>query len=99
MFFTLRNHPEWQRECGMGAPRDPLVLALEKDRRAAGSGGIKRHCSACSVGQQCTRLTEVKTSAHLLDHYQAPGQGVLPLDKGSPPKGKTLPPKPSRTPL
>lgn len=34
MFFSLCNHPEWQRDCGMGTPSDPLVLTLEKDRKA-----------------------------------------------------------------
>jgi len=34
MFFTLRNHPEWQKESGINlAPQDPLVLALERDRK------------------------------------------------------------------
>lgn len=33
MFFTLRNHPEWQTECGLGPPQDPMVLALEKGNR------------------------------------------------------------------
>lgn len=33
MFFTLRQHPEWEKECGINlAPSDPLVLALEKDQ-------------------------------------------------------------------
>ena len=31
MFFTLRIHPEWQKECSINlAPSDPLILALEK---------------------------------------------------------------------
>ncbi|XP_042653251.1 uncharacterized protein LOC122153867 [Tyto alba] len=32
MFFTLRNHPEWQRDCGLVPPQDPMVLALERER-------------------------------------------------------------------
>ncbi|KAK4807000.1 hypothetical protein QYF61_000329 [Mycteria americana] len=33
MFFTLRNHPEWQKECGINlAPQDPMVLVIEKER-------------------------------------------------------------------
>lgn len=33
MFFTLRQHPGWQKKCGISlAPTKPLVLALEKDR-------------------------------------------------------------------
>lgn len=35
MFFSLWHHPEWQRDCGIGAPSDPLVLALEKDNKAS----------------------------------------------------------------
>lgn len=31
LFFILRNHPEWQRECGY-IPQDPMVLALEKEQ-------------------------------------------------------------------
>lgn len=38
MFFTLRNHPEWQKECGINlAPQDPLILAIEKDMRKEGA--------------------------------------------------------------
>ena len=34
MFFTLRNHPEWQKDCGFNfAPQDPMVLALEKENQ------------------------------------------------------------------
>lgn len=53
--FTLRNKPEWQRGCGINLPpRDPLVLALEKDR-----GKRKmRWCSACSIGQKCLKLRD-----------------------------------------
>lgn len=35
MFVSLWNHPEWQRDCGIGAPSDPLVLALKKDNKAS----------------------------------------------------------------
>ena len=30
LFFTLRNHPEWQKVCGL-APQDPMVIALVKE--------------------------------------------------------------------
>uniref|UniRef100_A0A8D0FQI8 Core shell protein Gag P30 domain-containing protein n=1 Tax=Strix occidentalis caurina TaxID=311401 RepID=A0A8D0FQI8_STROC len=30
MFFTLHNHPDWQKDCGLIVPQDPLVLALEQ---------------------------------------------------------------------
>lgn len=58
MFFTLRNHPEWQRSCGINpAPQDPLVLAMEKEQKKVGQG-MKRCCSSCSIGQRCTKLKE-----------------------------------------
>lgn len=31
LFFSLWNHPKWQRDCGIKPPSNPLVLALEKD--------------------------------------------------------------------
>lgn len=53
MFFTLRNHPEWQKGCGINwAPRDPVVLALEKDQKRP-NGTLKQCCSACSIGERC----------------------------------------------
>lgn len=58
-FFTLRNHPEWQKECGINlAPQDPLILSIEKDMRRDGVGKLKRCCSACSIGQRCLKLNE-----------------------------------------
>ncbi|KAK4817884.1 hypothetical protein QYF61_001694 [Mycteria americana] len=45
MFFTLRNHPEWQKECGINlAPQDPMVLAIEKERNKQ-NRILKRCCS------------------------------------------------------
>ena len=33
MFSTLRNHPEWQVDCGINIPpEDALVLSLEKEK-------------------------------------------------------------------
>ncbi|KAK4831055.1 hypothetical protein QYF61_014987 [Mycteria americana] len=32
LFFTLRNHLEWQQQCGM-IPQDSMVLTLEKQGR------------------------------------------------------------------
>lgn len=59
MFFTLRNHPEWQRECGVNiALQDPLVLAMEKEKRD--SEKLKRCGSACNVGQRCLELREIE---------------------------------------
>lgn len=55
-FFTLRNHPEWQRDCGINvAPLDPLILALEKDRGKQGSQ-VDRCCSACNIEERCLKL-------------------------------------------
>ncbi|RMB92916.1 hypothetical protein DUI87_30654 [Hirundo rustica rustica] len=58
LFFTLRNHPEWQRNCGMRSPSDPLVLALEKYNKAT-KGKPKRCCSTCSINQRCTHPDKV----------------------------------------
>ncbi|RMC20318.1 hypothetical protein DUI87_01167 [Hirundo rustica rustica] len=52
------NHPEWQRDCGMRSPSDPLVLALEKDNKAT-KGKPKRCCSTCSINQRCTHPDKV----------------------------------------
>ncbi|XP_031953020.1 natural cytotoxicity triggering receptor 3 ligand 1 [Corvus moneduloides] len=64
-FFSLRKHPEWQRDCGIKPPSDPMVLALEKENNK-GRRRIKRCCSSCSIGQRCTRSDKV---------YQAAAQG------------------------
>ncbi|XP_048178076.1 uncharacterized protein LOC125334894 [Corvus hawaiiensis] len=64
-FFSLRNHPEWQRDCGIKPPSDPMVLALEKENKK-GRGRIKQCCSSCSIDQRCTRSDKV---------YQAAAQG------------------------
>ncbi|XP_027523374.1 uncharacterized protein LOC113958934 [Corapipo altera] len=82
MFFTLRNKPEWQRECGVNvAPQDPLVLALEKDKKNLRPK--ERCCDACSIRQQCLKLKRrdsEKESEVSLWEYQpyAPGYGVPP---------------------
>ncbi|XP_076217227.1 uncharacterized protein LOC143171928 [Aptenodytes patagonicus] len=74
MFFTLRQHPEWQKKCGINlAPTDPLVLALEKDEREREKGKVlKRCCSACSIGQRCLKLTQ-KEQEEDLEMLVAPG--------------------------
>lgn len=52
MFFTLRNHPEWQKDCGLNpTPSDPFVLALEKENQ----GKWLKRCSMCSIGQTCSK--------------------------------------------
>lgn len=58
MFFILRNHQEWQRDCGIRPPSDPLVLALEKENKAKGRQ-IKCCCSACSIRQWCMRSDKI----------------------------------------
>ncbi|TRZ06595.1 hypothetical protein HGM15179_020512, partial [Zosterops borbonicus] len=74
MFFSLRNHPEWQRDCGMRPPSDPLVLALEKDNKAT-KGKPKRCCSTCSINQRCTHPDKV---------YQERRRVVENADSGPP---------------
>lgn len=58
MFFSLRNHPEWQRGCGIRPPSDPLILALERDNKAT-RGKPKWCCSTCSINQRCTHPDKV----------------------------------------
>lgn len=75
MFFTLRNHPEWQKECGINlAPQDPLVLALEKENEKERKGKLKRCCSACSIGQRCVKLGKIRDPevGDLPEHYKPP---------------------------
>lgn len=40
MFFTFRDHPEWQRDCRMGPPQDPLVLTSERDKKRKNGKGV-----------------------------------------------------------
>lgn len=58
LFFTLRSHPEWQQDCGLRPPSDPLVLALEKENKASREKP-KRCCSTCSINQRCTHPDKV----------------------------------------
>jgi len=51
MFFTLRNHPEWQRDCGMIPPQDPVVLALEQENW----NGVVQHVA---LGKDVLKLTK-----------------------------------------
>ncbi|XP_052631464.1 uncharacterized protein LOC128136245 isoform X2 [Harpia harpyja] len=75
MFFTLRNHPEWQRDCGMVPPQDPMVLALERENNKEFRGKLRRCCSAYSIGQRCTKTNKI---------HQAPEQGLTDLFKPPP---------------
>lgn len=59
MFFTLRNHVEWQKNCGMVPPQNPMVLVLERENNRECKSRLKRCCSSCSIGQRCTRVEKV----------------------------------------
>ncbi|KAJ7409046.1 hypothetical protein BTVI_58094 [Pitangus sulphuratus] len=55
LFFTLRNKPKWQKDCGINvAPQDPLILALERDQKKHKQE--KCCCDTCSIGQRCLNL-------------------------------------------
>ena len=72
MFFTLRNHPEWQKECGINlAPQDPLVLALEKNKKRE-QGKLKRCCSACSIGERCLKVKDRGAEERMEDYVLPP---------------------------
>ena len=59
LFFTLKNHPEWQKDCGINMPpSNPFMLSLEKEKNKKGDNKLKRCCSACSIGQRCLKLYE-----------------------------------------
>lgn len=77
MFFTLRNHPEYQTDWGLTVPQDPMVLALEKEYKKEGKRKLKRRCSACSIGQRCTKLGNVRDpeAGDLLEYYKPPERG------------------------
>uniref|UniRef100_A0A8C0IF25 Core shell protein Gag P30 domain-containing protein n=1 Tax=Bubo bubo TaxID=30461 RepID=A0A8C0IF25_BUBBB len=76
MFFTFRNHPEWQRDCGLVPPQDPLVLALGKDYKGEMKRKLKRCCSSCSIGQRCTRVDKTRRAKEqsLEDLFKPPPQ-------------------------
>jgi len=59
MFFTLQNHPELQRDCGLIPPQDPMVLALERENNKEFRVKLRQCCSGCSIGQRCTNLTDL----------------------------------------
>nr|XP_032601347.2 uncharacterized protein LOC116807394 [Taeniopygia guttata] len=74
MFFSLRNHPEWQRDCGIRPPSDPLVLALEKDNKA-NKEKLKRCCSTCSINQRCSHPSKAYATEIL---EQGTAEALLP---------------------
>uniref|UniRef100_A0A8B9ERN9 CCHC-type domain-containing protein n=1 Tax=Anser cygnoides TaxID=8845 RepID=A0A8B9ERN9_ANSCY len=100
MFFTLQNHPEWQRDCGMIPPQDPMVLALERDNSEDRKGKLKRCCSACSIGQQCTKAEKVHQPLEqdLVDLFKPPPKPQeQDTDSEEPPTppGSPVPPPPN----
>ena len=74
MFFTLWNHLEWQRDCGMVPPQDPLVLTLKRENNKEFKGKLKRCCSACSIGQRCTKRGKIRQASEqdLTDLFKPP---------------------------
>jgi len=66
MFYTLRDCPKWQKQCGMGTSRDPFVLTLEKDCKEGEGKEICRCCS-CSIEQRCFKLTQQEELPDLLE--------------------------------
>lgn len=53
MFFTLQNHPEWQKDCGLNpAHSDPFTQAIERENTGK---WLKHCCSMCSTGQSCSK--------------------------------------------
>ena len=52
LFFSLRNHLEWQRQCGIH-PRVSMVMALGKGQCEK---GLKKCCANCSVGKKCLKF-------------------------------------------
>uniref|UniRef100_A0A8D0KWC1 Core shell protein Gag P30 domain-containing protein n=1 Tax=Strix occidentalis caurina TaxID=311401 RepID=A0A8D0KWC1_STROC len=40
MFFTIHNHPDWQKDCGLIIPQDPLVLTLDVGQKCTKIGKV-----------------------------------------------------------
>lgn len=81
MFFTLRNHPEWQRDCGMIPPQDPLALALERESKEK-KNKPKQCCSSCDTGQRCTKQEKIHhdVDQELVDVFKPPPRGRVDTD-------------------
>ncbi|KAL2298240.1 hypothetical protein Nmel_000525, partial [Mimus melanotis] len=90
----------WQRDCGIKPPSDPLVLALEKDCKAANKGKLKHYYPSCSIGQKCTKSNKVyHTTAQeqdLTNLFKPPPkrQKENESSEGTPPKTPTPPSNP-----
>lgn len=81
MYFTLQDHPKWQRGCGIRPLSDPLVLALKKNYKASNKGNHKQCCSTCNTVQRCTKSNTVY-------HTAVQGQDLTDLFKPPPRKQK-----------
>uniref|UniRef100_A0A8C4UZT5 Core shell protein Gag P30 domain-containing protein n=1 Tax=Falco tinnunculus TaxID=100819 RepID=A0A8C4UZT5_FALTI len=75
MFFTLQNHPEYQINCRLITPQDPMVSGSEKESKKGGKEKL-RCCSACSIGHRCTKLEKTKNPGveDLPEYYKPPVQ-------------------------
>ena len=62
LFFTLRNHPEWQRQCGIH-PHGPMVMALKKGKCEK---GLKKCCAGCGVGKKCLKFESEEDDVELM---------------------------------
>jgi len=62
LFFSLRNHSEWQRQCGIH-PRGSMVMTLKKGNCEKGS---KKSCAACSVGKECLKYEPEEDDVELM---------------------------------
>uniref|UniRef100_A0A8C3MY57 Uncharacterized protein n=1 Tax=Geospiza parvula TaxID=87175 RepID=A0A8C3MY57_GEOPR len=74
MFFTLRNKPEWQKECGINvAPQDPLVLALEKDKKV---GKELTEIDGEGEEQEKGKRKEKRKNREDIEGQEDPGEGT-----------------------
>ncbi|KAK4811226.1 LOW QUALITY PROTEIN: hypothetical protein QYF61_022123 [Mycteria americana] len=62
LFFTLRNHLAWQKQCGV-ILQDPMILASEKQ---GGGRILKRWCLACSTGKRCLKCGKEEDDLELM---------------------------------
>jgi len=84
VFLTLQNHPEYQIDRGLTVPRDSLALAVEKDNKRERKGKLERSCSACRIGQRCTKSYKMRHPGgnDLPEHYEPP-VGVQQMERDS----------------
>ncbi|XP_041875781.1 uncharacterized protein LOC121660483 [Corvus kubaryi] len=100
LFISLRNHPEWQRDCAIQAPSNPL--ALEKDNKI-NEGKPERCCSSCSINPRCTHPDEVypadSLERELRDLFKPPPKRRGELAPTSPPTSFPRGPTPIPAPI